>query len=259
MDLHLENKTVLLIGGTRGIGRAAARLLAEEGALVALVARDPRELDSTASELRAAGGEAMVIESDITEPEQAEKAVALAATKLGGCDILIQAAGKGFPIKFMEADEAVWREAFDLDFFSSVRIVRSAVAHMKSGSRVVLLGAASAKQPRFEASPSNAAKAALANLTRSLADELAPRGILVNCVSPGHVLTERRRNRLEIEARKRGISPEEVFHEDAAHIPLGRLGDPEEVAAMVVFLASDRSSYITGQSIFVDGGLVKSI
>jgi 3-oxoacyl-[acyl-carrier protein] reductase len=130
---------------------------------------------------------------------------------------------------------------------------------MKKEGRITLLGAASAKQPRFEASPSNTAKAALVNLTRGLADELASRSISVNCVGPGHILTERRRRRLEREAQALGISSEERCREDAAVIPLGRLGKPEEVAAMVVFLSSPRASYITGQSILVDGGLVRSI
>jgi 3-oxoacyl-[acyl-carrier protein] reductase len=259
VDLNLKDKAVLLVGGTRGIGRAAARLLAEEGARVAVVARDSGALEETEKEIRAAGAEVVSIAADVTQPEQAESAVRRAAEALGSFDALIHAVGKGFPGAFMEMEESSWLEAFELDFFSVVRTVRLAIPHMQKGGRITLLGAASAKEPRFEASLSNTAKAALVNLTRSLADELAPKELCVNCVGPGRVLTERRRKRLETEAQDSSISLEGALREDAEDIPLARLGEPVEVATMVVFLSSPRASYITGQSILVDGGLVGAV
>lgn len=259
MDLQLKGKAVLLVGGTRGIGLATARLLAEEGARVAVVARDSGALEKAKDETRRAGVEAVPVAADITDAGQSERAVREAVEALGSLDVLIHAVGKGFPGAFMEVDEERWQQAFELDFFSVVRMVRLAVPHMKSGSRITLLGAASAKQPRFEASLSNTAKAALLNLTVSLADELAPKGICVNSVGPGRVLTERRRQRLEKEGRDRGLSFEDALCEDATDIPLGRLGEPEEVATVAVFVSSPRAGYITGQSILVDGGLVRVI
>ena len=259
MELQLKDKAVLLVGGTRGIGLATARLLAEEGARTVVVARDSEALEKTRDETRRAGVEAISVAADITDADQAQRAVREAVKALGPLNALIHAVGKGFPGAFMEVDETSWRRAFELDFFSVVRMVRLSVPHMENGSRITLLGAASAKQPRFEASLSNTAKAALLNLTVSLAEELAPIGICVNSVGPGRVLTERRQQRLEKDGRGRGLSLEDALREDATDIPLGRLGEPEEVAAMAVFVSSPRASYITGQSILVDGGLVRVI
>lgn len=259
MDLGLRGRAVLLVGGTRGIGRETARLLGAEGARIALVARDKQTLEEAARDVRSQGGEAETIAADVTDPRQAEQAVSRGAEALGRFDVVIFAVGRGFRGPFDELDDSVWREAFELDFFAPARLVRLVLPHLVDGARIVLLGAASAKQPSMHQSPSNAAKAALANLTRSLAEELAPRKIAVNCVSPGRILSSRRRERLIAEAAGRGKSPEAALKEDAVDVPLGRLGDPAEVAAVVVFLASPRAAFITGQSIFVDGGLVRTV
>jgi 3-oxoacyl-[acyl-carrier protein] reductase len=258
MDLHLRGSAVLLVGGTRGIGREAARLLAEESARIALIARDRAALDATAADVRGRGGEAHAIPADVTDPEQAARAVRTAADALGPFDALIHAAGRGFRGAFRDIDDATWREAFDLNLFAAVRMVRLAVPHMRKGGRIVLLGAASAKQPQRRQSPSNAAKAALANLTTGLAEELAP-DLVVNCIAPGRILTDRRRDRTAAEAQAAGESLEERLRTDAADVPLGRLGEPREVAAVVVFFASPWASYVTGQSIIVDGGLVRAV
>jgi 3-oxoacyl-[acyl-carrier protein] reductase len=258
MDLRLRNSAVLLVGGTRGIGREVARLLGQEGARVALVARDPAALDATANEVRDRGGQAVVIPTDVVDPAQAARAVQQAAQTLGTFDALIHAAGRGIRGAFLALDDAAWQEAFDVNLFAPVRMARLAIPHMAKAGRIVLLGAASARHPHFRQAPSNAAKAALANLTATLAHELAP-DLIVNCVAPGKILTDRRRDRLAAEARSAGTTLEERLRQDAADVLLRRHGDPSDVAAVVVFFASPWASYTTGQSIIVDGGWARGM
>lgn len=258
MDLELRGSAILLVGGTRGIGLETGRLLGNEGARVAIVGREASSLKSALADVRGRGGEGVAIRADVTNPEEAARAVQEARTALGDFDALIHVAGRGFRGLFLELTEETWREAFELNLFAVVRMVRLAAPAMRKGGRIVLLGAASGKQPQRRQSPSNTAKAALANLARSLADELAP-DLRVNCVAPGRILTERRRGRLAKEAQDRGLKLEDVIRADAADVPLGRLGEPAEVAAAVVFLASPRATYITGQTLIVDGGFVRSV
>lgn len=258
MDLELRGSAILLIGGTRGIGLETARLLGSEGARVAVVGREASSLKSAEADVRGRGGEGVAIRADVTDSEEAARAVREARAALGDFDALIHVAGHGFRGPFLELTEETWREAFELNLFAVVRMVRLAAPAMRKGGRIVLLGAASGKQPQRRQSPSNTAKAALANLTRSLADELAP-DLRVNCIAPGQILTERRRARLEKEAQDRGLKLEDVIRTDVADVPLGRLGEPAEVAAAVVFLASPRAGYITGQTLIVDGGFVRSV
>ncbi|MCS7235901.1 MAG: SDR family oxidoreductase [Armatimonadota bacterium] len=256
MDLGLRGQRVLVVGATRGVGRAVARLLAEEGARVGLVARDGAALVRLAEELRGLGAEADWQAADVTDPTQATAAVRRLCA--GGVDALVHVAGSGVRVPFAEATDEVWRASLELNLLAAVRVVRLALPHLRDGARVVLLGAASGKRPHLGQSPSNAAKAALANLAASLAEELAPR-VLVNCVAPGRILTERRLARLQEAAARRGVPLAEAVAEDAEEIPLGRHGRPEEVAAVAVFFASPRAGYVTGQTVVVDGGWVRSV
>lgn len=256
MDLGLRGQRVLVVGASRGMGRATALLLAEEGAELSLVARDQDALEQVAHEVQRRGALARWVRADVTDPRQATHAVA--ELSQGGLDALVHVAGGGFRVPFEEAEDEVWCQALQLNLLAAVRVVRLALPALRDHSRVVLVGAASGKRPHLGQSPSNAAKAALSNLAASLAEELAPR-VVVNCVAPGRILTERRLRRLEQEADGRSLGLQEVVREDAQDVPLGRHGHPEEVAAVITFFASPRASYVTGQTLVVDGGWVRSV
>jgi NAD(P)-dependent dehydrogenase (short-subunit alcohol dehydrogenase family) len=262
MDLGLDGKGVLLVGGTAGVGRAVARLLAGEGARMVLSGRHAESLAATESELKnSLGANVKAVQSDVTSADQVEALVATARSYLGRIDVLIHTAGDSWKRDILTVTDEQMHDTWALNLLGPIRSIRAVVSQMqdRAGGAIVVLGAVSGKQPIPGFVPGNTSKAGLLALVKGLASDLAPMNIRINNVCPGRCATERWMNDAEKTSQQLGVSVDEFVREKVKDIPMQRLAQPDEVASCVVFLASDRASYITGQSVSVDGGWGKSI
>lgn len=261
MDLGLKGKVVLVTGASRGIGRAIALAFAEEGARLMLASRTEETLRSAAKDVEGRGSEARTRVSDVTDPGQAEALVAAAHREYGRIDVLVNNAGGGLAKAFEAVSNEEWEQVVNLNFLSVVRLSRAVLPKMKEqgSGQIINIAALSGRVPRLGQIASNAAKAAVINFTESLAAEVAPHGIRVNAVCPAAVLSDRWQERVTRYAKEHEVTTEQAMAELAKAIPLRRFGRNEEVASVVVFLASERSGFITGESIFVDGGMGRSV
>jgi 3-oxoacyl-[acyl-carrier protein] reductase len=260
MELGLTGRRAVVTGGSKGIGLAIAGELAGEGAAVSICARNPDEVAAAAKQLRDLGGSVHEQVVDVTVPEQVTGYLDAAAGALGGIDILVNNAGGAHPGTFETLTDDDWHGDLDVKLFSQIRCTRAALPHLRRSSapRVININAVYAKypDPRFFATTVN--RAACLNLTKALAIEYGPEGILVNSVNIGFVVTPQWENIRSKRAPE--LSQEEFFAALAAEeVPLGRFGDVSEVSGLVAFLASDRASYLTGTSIDVAGGMGKYI
>jgi 3-oxoacyl-[acyl-carrier protein] reductase len=252
MDLGLSGVNALVAASTRGLGYAIARGLAKEGARVAVSGRTRSTVERAAETIGSETGSRCVgIECDLSRAGEAERLVETAAGSLGGLDVLVTNAGGPTPGSFAQIDDALWEQTVDLTLMSAVRLIRTALPYLrKSGrGRVVNVVSSSVKEPIDGLLLSNSIRLAVVGLARTLAREVARDGITVNNVAPGRIRTRRL---LELYGGEEGLA------KAAEAIPMGRLGEPDEFAAPVVFLASGSAAYITGQTLVVDGGLTRS-
>lgn len=264
MDLGLKDKVAIVTGASKGIGKAIALELAQEGCHVVLCARGEEGLQAAVREVERVGN-ASGIAADVTKPSEVEKLVEEAVVSFGKVDILVNnAGGIGRPASFEELSDEEWLEVLDLNVLSAVRLSRAVLPYMRGQGwgRIVNIASESGIQPDSFMPHYNASKAALINFTKSLSKAYGEEGILINAVSPAFVMTPLVEGMLAEEAEKRDISAEEAetafIVENRPNIVVGRAGTPEETAAVVAFLASERASFITGSNYRVDGGSVAS-
>ncbi len=262
MELGLTNKIAVVGASSKGLGKAIALGLAYEGARVTICARDNQVLEQTADEIREkTETEVLVIPTDVSQPDQVEVLIARTISHFGGIDILVNNAGGPRAGRFDDLSAEDYRDAVNLNLMSTINMSRAVVPWMRKrgGGRIINLTSVSVKQPVDGLMLSNMARTGVIGFAKTLATELAPDKILVNNVCPGIIFTDRIKQLASVRAEESGITYDQALENMTANIPLGRIGDPEEFANLVVFLASEKSSYITGATIQVDGGMVRSL
>ncbi len=262
MELGLKNRIALVAASSQGIGRATAEAFAAEGCRVAMCARNSQALQAAADKIRKEHGVEVLAEAfDVTDAVAVGRFVAAVAGKFGTVDICVTNAG-GPPAKgFLSASLEEWQRALELNFLSTVYFAREVIPHMQRQrwGRIITLTSITTKQPVADLVLSNAVRAAVVGLVKSLANEFGKDGILVNNVGPGFTATDRLKELAKTRAAATGKTEQDLFNGWAAEAPLKRLGEPREVAETIVWLASERASYITGQTLLVDGGIYRGL
>jgi 3-oxoacyl-[acyl-carrier protein] reductase len=262
MDLGLKGRGVIVAASSQGIGRAAAESFAREGAQVAMCARTDATLQEAAGAIRqATGAEVLAEPVDVTDSGQVQRFVELVAKRFGRIDVCVTNAG-GPPAKnFLSLSPDEWRKAVDLNFMSVVHLAKAVIPYMQRHrwGRIVTITSVTVKQPVAELIMSNAVRAAVVGLVKSLSNEFGKDGILVNNVAPGYTATERLEELAGVRALAAGTTAEEIYRSWAAEIPLRRLGAPEDIADVILWLCSERAAYVTGQTILADGGLYRGL
>jgi 3-oxoacyl-[acyl-carrier protein] reductase len=262
MDLGLKDRIALVAASSQGLGLATAEAFAAEGCQVAMCARNQKALEAGAEKIKKQHKVDVLTEAfDVTDPAAVSNFVAAVAAKFGSVDICVTNAG-GPPAKgFLASTLEDWQKAIDTNFLSTVYFAREVIPHMqkKHWGRIITITSITTKQPVADLVLSNAVRAAVVGLVKSLANEFGEDGILVNNVGPGFTATDRLKELAKARSAATGKSEQEIFDAWAADAPLKRLGNPRELAETVVWLASERASYITGQTVLVDGGMYKGL
>lgn len=262
MDLELKNKVAVVGGASKGLGRACAEVLAEEGMTVVMCSRTSADLDQAAADVRnKTGAQVLAFAGDLEKNEVIKKLMATTVEKFGRVDVLVANSGGPPLAKSIDATEEQWAVAVERSLFFFARMAREALPHMrkqKSG-RIINILASTVYQPIPNLALSGATRMGVVAFAKSLADEAGRDGILVNNVAPGSLLSERMLSNVTARAKELGISVEKMLEERSKETAVGRIGEPRELANLVAFLASGKSSYITGTTIRVDGGLVRSV
>ena len=262
MDLGLKDKVAIIGGASKGLGRASAQVLAEEGAKVTICSRTSADLEKAADEIReSTGAEVMTYAADLDKLESITGLIDATVERFGGLDILVNNSGGPPLARAVDATEEQWETAVYRSLIFFGRMCRESIPHLKArgGGRIINILASTVYNPIPNLALSGATRMGVVAYSKSLADEVGRDGILVNNVCPGSILSERMVSNVTSRAKELGITVEEAMANRAKDTSVGRLGEPVELANLVAFLASDKSTYITGTTILVDGGLVRSV
>jgi 3-oxoacyl-[acyl-carrier protein] reductase len=262
MELGLNGKVAVVAAASDGLGKAVATAFAREGAAVAICGRTAEKVERAAAEIRQeTGASVLAVTADVSLAEDVSRFITEAATAFGRIDTLVCNAGGPPALPFAKLDDAHWDLAVQLNLMSVVRLIRAALPHLKASDcgRIINLSSSSVKQPIVDLVLSNTIRLGVQGLVKTLSDELAPDGILVNTVAPGRIDTERVRSLDKGRAAKAGIAVAEQRTRTEREIALRRYGTPAEFAKVVVFLGSPANSYVTGQALLVDGGLTRAL
>ena len=257
----LGGRVAIVTGGSQGIGRAVSEAFVAAGARVAVVARGQELVDETVEVLRAAGGEAIGISADVSSEADTERYVAATIDAFGGIDVLVNSAGTIAIGPTVDTSLETWEQVFAVNVtgtFLGCRAVAQQLIRQGRGGSIVNISSGAGQRGGASIAAYSASKAAVIGFTQSLAEELAPQGIRVNACCPGHVVETPMWGRIDAEvSRQNALLPGEAIAAALSEVPLARSGTPAEIASTVVFLASDAASYVTGESLLVDGGLLR--
>jgi len=253
VDLGLKGKVAIVTGASDGIGKATAVRLALEGARVAICARRPEPLEKVAGEIRAQGGDVFAQSADMSKPADIDRFIKSVVDHYGRIDILVNNAGMSIRGPFVTVTDESWQQDIELKVFGAIRTCRLAVPQMKKqgGGRIVNISTVAGKQPGPASGPTSVSRAAGLALTKALSKEFAPDNILVNAVCIGRIKSGQHQRRIDRDK----IPAAEYYAKSAQGIPMGRVGEAEEVANVITFLVSEAASYVTGSSVNLDGGM----
>jgi 3-oxoacyl-[acyl-carrier protein] reductase len=253
MELGLKGKVAVITGSTEGIGRAAALMFAKEGAKVAVCGRHAEKVTKVVDELKRNGGDAFGMAADISKSADIERFIGAVVKQFGRLDILVNNAGSSQRGPFLEVEDAAWSADLDLKIFGAIRCTRLAIPHMRKqgGGRVINVTSTAGKQPDAASMPTTLSRAAGMAMTKALSKEFAPDNILVNTVCIGKIKSGQHERRIA----RTGVSTDEYYSKMGKTVPMGRVGETDEAATVIVFLASAMASYVTGTSVNIDGGI----